>query len=61
MEKYTYDNNNGLWYELHRDYYISYLVLLDNKEHPLYIWCKSHLDFIKEQRPILYSHEINGR
>lgn len=37
MEKYTYDNNNGLWYELHRDYYyISYLVLLDNKEHPLY-------------------------
>jgi hypothetical protein len=27
MEKYIYDNSNGLWYELHGDYYIPCLVL----------------------------------
>lgn len=55
MEKYIYDNSNGLWYELHGDYYIPCLVLLDTEERPLGIWCRRHLDFIKEQRPILYA------
>ncbi|TCL43756.1 hypothetical protein EDD78_10494 [Harryflintia acetispora] len=27
MEKYIYDENNGLWYELQGDYYIPCLVL----------------------------------
>ena len=27
MEKYIYDNNNGLWYELQGDYYIPCLVI----------------------------------
>ncbi|MCI3006536.1 TnpV protein [[Clostridium] innocuum] len=27
MEKYIYDNNNGLWYELHGDYYLPCLVI----------------------------------
>ena len=27
MEKYIYDKNNGLWYELQGDYYIPCLVL----------------------------------
>ena len=31
MEKYIYNNNNGLWYELQGDYYIPYLVP-DEKE-----------------------------
>lgn len=26
MEKYIYDNNNGLWYELQGDYYIPSLL-----------------------------------
>ena len=29
MEKYIYDENNGLWYELQGDYYIPCLVLPD--------------------------------
>ncbi|WP_367269887.1 hypothetical protein [uncultured Eubacterium sp.] len=32
MEKYIYNNSNGLWYELQVDYYIPCLVLLDTKE-----------------------------
>ena len=27
MEKYIYDNSNGLWYELHGDYYLPCLVI----------------------------------
>ncbi|WP_105203596.1 TnpV protein [Neobittarella massiliensis] len=55
MEKYIYDNSNGLWYELHGDYYIPCLVLPDTEERPLGIWGRRHLDFIKEQRPMLYA------
>ena len=29
MEKYIYDENNGLWYELQGDYYIPCLKLPD--------------------------------
>ena len=32
MDKYIYDNSNGLWYELQGDYYIPCLVLPDEKE-----------------------------
>ena len=28
MEKYIYDENNGLWYELQGDYYIPCLMLI---------------------------------
>ena len=55
MEKYIYDNNNGLWYELQGDYYIPCLVLSDTEERPLGIWGRKHLDYIKEPRPVLYA------
>lgn len=32
MDKYIYDNSNGLWYELQGDYYVLCLVLPDEKE-----------------------------
>lgn len=54
MEKYIYDNSNGLWYELQGDYYIPCLVLPDSKERPIGIWGRKHLDYIKEHRPVLY-------
>ena len=55
MEKYIYDNNNGLWYELQGDYYIPCLVLSDTEERPIGIWGRKHLDYIKEHRPVLYA------
>ena len=54
MEKYIYDNSNGLWYELQGDYYIPCLVLPDTEERPIGIWGRKHLDYIKEHRPVLY-------
>ena len=32
MDKYIYDDKNGLWYELHEDYYIPCLILPAEKE-----------------------------
>lgn len=55
MEKFIYDNSNGLWYELHGDYYIPCLVLPDREERPIGIWGRKHLDYIKEHRPVLYT------
>jgi len=35
MEKYIYNNNNGLWYELQGDYYIPCLVLDEEDIQPI--------------------------
>ena len=34
MDKYIYDDKNGLWYELQGDYYIPCLILPAEKEQP---------------------------
>lgn len=61
MEKYIYDNSNGLWYELQGDYYIPCLVLPDTEERPIGIWGRKHLDYIKEYRPVLYADLVLSR
>ena len=43
MEKYIYDNNNGLWYELQGDYYIPCLVLDEEDSHPIGKWGRKYL------------------
>lgn len=60
MEKYIYDNSNGLWFELQGDYYIPCLVLPDTEERPIGIWGKIHLDYIKEHRPVRYTNLLLG-
>ncbi len=55
MEKYIYDNSNGIWYELQGDYYIPCLILPVTEERPIEIWGRKHLEYIKEQRPVLYT------
>ena len=55
MEKYIYDNNNGLWYELQGDYYIPCLVLDEEDSHPIGKWGRKYLRYIKEHRPVLHT------
>lgn len=55
MEKYIYDNNNGLWYELQGDYYIPCLVLDEAETRPIGRWGRKHLRYIKEHRSALYT------
>ena len=35
MDKYIFDESNGLWYELQGDYYIPCLILSEEKKHSL--------------------------
>ena len=55
MEKYIYNNNNGLWYELQGDYYIPCLVLDEEDTQPIGMWGRKHLRYIKEHRPVLHT------
>ena len=55
MDKYIYDNSNGLRYELQGDYYIPCLVLPAEKEKPIGIWGQRHKRYLKEYRKAVYT------
>lgn len=55
MEKFIYDNSNGLWYELHGDYYLPCLVIPEEEVHTIGIWGRKHQQYLREHRPIIYS------
>jgi len=55
MEKYIYDESNGLWYELQGYYYIPCLTLPAEKENkPIGLWGQRHLHYLKEYRKGTY-------
>ncbi len=55
MEKYIYDETNGLWYELQGDYYIPCLALPAEKENkPIGLWGQRHLHYLKEHKRLVY-------
>ena len=56
MEKYIYNENNGLWYELQGDYYIPCLVLPAEKENkPIGLWGQRHKRYLQEHRKATYT------
>ena len=55
MEKYIYDESNGLWYELQGDYYIPCLKLPDEERVEIGIWGQRHLEYIKHHRKGFYT------
>jgi len=55
MEKYIYDKNNGLWYELQGDYYIPCLVLDEEDTQPIGMWGRRYLRYIKEHHLVLHT------
>ena len=65
MEKYIYDEKNGIWYELHGDYYLPCLTLPIEEERPIGIWGQRHQRFLRQHRKALYaelltSGKLNG-
>ena len=65
MDKYVYDENNGLWYELQGDYYIPCLTIPEEEQRPIGVWGRQHLRYIREYRKGLYnslllSGKLNG-
>ena len=62
MEKYIYNEQNGLWYELQGDYYIPCLVLDEKDTQPIGMRGRKYLRYIKQHRPVLYTTLIlNGK
>ena len=55
MEKYIYNERDGLWYELQGDYYIPCLGLDEENTQPIGMWGRKHLRYIKEHRKALYT------
>lgn len=55
MEKYIYNESNGLWYERQGDYYIPCLSLPEEEDRPIGLWGQRHLRYIREYRKALYS------
>lgn len=55
MEKYIYNESNGLWYERQGDYYIPCLSLPEEEEQPIGLWGQRHLRYIREYRKALHS------
>ena len=60
MEKYIYNGNNGLWYELQGDYYIPCLTLGEEDTRPIGKWGRKHLRYLKEHRPVPYTVLLLG-
>ena len=60
MEKYIYNEQNGLWYELQGNYYIPCLVLDEEETQPIGMWGRKHLRYIKEHRPVLHTTLLLG-
>lgn len=56
MNKYIYDESNGLWYELQRDYYIPCLTLPAEKENkPIGLWGQRHKRYLQEHKRAFYA------
>lgn len=55
MDKYIFDESNGLWYELQGDYYIPCLILSEEETQPIGLWGQRHKQYLKEHRYIVYT------
>ena len=55
MDKYIYNEQNGLWYELQGDYYLPCLKLPEEPEVYIGIWGQRHRRYLKTHRKALYA------
>lgn len=55
MEKYIYNEQNGLWYELQGDYYLPCLKLPEEPEVHIGIWGQRHRRYLKGHHKALYT------
>ena len=55
MDKYIYNEQNGLWYELQGNYYLPCLKLPEEPEVYIDIWGQRHRHYLKTHRKVLYT------
>ena len=62
MDKYIFDESNGLWYKRQGDYYIPCLTLPAEEEQHIGVWGQRHLRYIREYRKALYTGlQLSGK
>ena len=55
MEKQIYDEKNGLWYELHGDYYLPCLTVSPEERRSIGVWGQRHLRYLRQHRKAFYA------
>ena len=61
MEKYIYNEQNGLWYELQDDYYIPCLELpAEKEERHIGVWGQRHLRYIRQHKKVFYTNLLTS-
>ena len=62
MEKFKYDEKNGLWYELQGDYYLPRLKLPKDENVHIVIWGQRHLNCLRQNKRVLLSGlQLSGK
>ena len=61
MDKYIYNEKNGLWYELQGDYYLPCLKLPEEESRHIGVWGQRHLRYLKQHRKVRYSESADKR
>ena len=54
MEQYIFDENNGLWYELHGDYYLPCLSVPQEEKQTIGIWGRRQERYLRQEHRTLY-------
>ena len=60
MEKYEFNKNNGLWYELQGDYYLPCLKLPEEEQAHIGIWGQRHLRYLKKHHRVCYANLLTS-
>lgn len=61
MEKYKYDERNGLWYVLQGDYYLPCLTLPpEQDDRPLGVWAQAHKRYLIHQHKVRYTNLLTS-
>ena len=55
MDKYIFNEDNGLWYELTGDYYLPCVTAPTEEKQAGGVWGQRHKRYLKEYRPALYN------
>ena len=62
MDKYIYDEKNGLWYELQGNYYLPCLKLPKEESRHIGVWGQRHLWYLKQYHKVSYYNLLtNGK
>ena len=55
MDKYIFNEDNGLWYELTGDYYLPCVTAPTEEKQAVGVWGQRHLQYIREHKKAFYT------